>query len=206
VVSHGRHHHNRLSVASEPWSSGLNARAGSPQNRHSGPPSAGLDPPRGAGRGGVHPLQPGRDDAAPPWRPGGPASTAPPPVPAHLRAPVAGPGWRRDRPHAHRRLEVPCHAPALRRLGCRRSRPRGPPSPLPGGPAVVGQDPMRRVEPSCGTCLNDLGRWRTRIRWTTPRTSTRGHAERHGAKGGLGDRRGPTGAACGDRTQLGRGE
>jgi hypothetical protein len=40
VVSHGRHHHNRLSVASAPWSSGLNARAGSPQNRHSGPPAA----------------------------------------------------------------------------------------------------------------------------------------------------------------------
>jgi Metallo-beta-lactamase superfamily len=40
VVSHGRHHHNRLSVASVPWFLGLNARAGSPQNRHSGPPSA----------------------------------------------------------------------------------------------------------------------------------------------------------------------
>jgi hypothetical protein len=40
VGSHGRHHHNRFSVASEPWFSGLNARAGSPQNRHSGPPSA----------------------------------------------------------------------------------------------------------------------------------------------------------------------
>jgi hypothetical protein len=60
VVSHGRHHHNRLSVVSQPWSNGLNARAGSPQNRHSGPPPAGLDPPRGAGGGGVHPLQPGR--------------------------------------------------------------------------------------------------------------------------------------------------
>jgi hypothetical protein len=40
VVSHGRHHHNRFSVASVPSFSGLNARAGSPQNRHSGPPSA----------------------------------------------------------------------------------------------------------------------------------------------------------------------
>jgi hypothetical protein len=39
VVSHGRHHHNRLSVASEPSSSGLNARGASPQNRHSGPPA-----------------------------------------------------------------------------------------------------------------------------------------------------------------------
>jgi hypothetical protein len=47
VVSHGRHHHNRLSVASELWSSGLNARAGSPQNRHSGPPSA---------RASIHPV------------------------------------------------------------------------------------------------------------------------------------------------------
>ena len=47
VVSHGRHHHNRLSVVSEPWSSGLNARAGSPQNRHSGPPPA---------RASIHPV------------------------------------------------------------------------------------------------------------------------------------------------------
>src|SRR5215208_4528029 len=31
-----------------------------------------------------------------------------------------------------------------------------------------------------------------------------GHAERHGALRGLGDRRGPVGAACGDRTQPGR--
>jgi hypothetical protein len=36
VVSHGRHHHNRSRVVS-----GLNAPAGSPQNRHSGPPPAG---------------------------------------------------------------------------------------------------------------------------------------------------------------------
>lgn len=35
VVSHGWHHHNRLSVVN-----GLNARAGSPQNRHAGPPGA----------------------------------------------------------------------------------------------------------------------------------------------------------------------
>jgi len=41
VVSHGRQHHNRLSVVSVPWSSVLNAPAGSPQNRHSGPPPAG---------------------------------------------------------------------------------------------------------------------------------------------------------------------
>jgi hypothetical protein len=47
VVSHGRHHHNRFSVASEPSSSGLNARAGWPQNRHSGPPSA---------RAWIHPV------------------------------------------------------------------------------------------------------------------------------------------------------
>jgi hypothetical protein len=40
VVSHGRHHHNRLRVTSEPSSSGLNDPAGSPQNRHSGAPSA----------------------------------------------------------------------------------------------------------------------------------------------------------------------
>ena len=40
----------------------------------------------------------------------------------------------------------------------------------------------------------------------TPRTPPRGHAERHGAPRGLGDRRGPVGAACGDRTQLGKGE
>lgn len=33
VVSHGRHHHNRSLVVS-----GLNVCAGSPQNRHSGPP------------------------------------------------------------------------------------------------------------------------------------------------------------------------
>jgi hypothetical protein len=39
VVSHGRHHHNRLSMVSEPSSSGLNARGASPQNRHSGPPA-----------------------------------------------------------------------------------------------------------------------------------------------------------------------
>jgi hypothetical protein len=38
VVSHGRHHHSRLRVASEPSSSGLNDRAGSPQNMHAGPP------------------------------------------------------------------------------------------------------------------------------------------------------------------------
>jgi hypothetical protein len=37
VVSHGWHHHNRLSVVSVPSSSGLNARAGSQQNRHAGP-------------------------------------------------------------------------------------------------------------------------------------------------------------------------
>jgi len=41
VVSHGRHHHNRLSVVSAPSFKGLNAPAGSPQNRHSGPPHAG---------------------------------------------------------------------------------------------------------------------------------------------------------------------
>jgi hypothetical protein len=47
VVSHGRHHHNRLSVVSAPRSSGLNASAGSPQNRHSGPPPA---------RASIHPV------------------------------------------------------------------------------------------------------------------------------------------------------
>jgi hypothetical protein len=47
VVSHGRHHHNRLSDVSQPWSSGLNARAGSPQNKHSGPPPA---------RASIHPV------------------------------------------------------------------------------------------------------------------------------------------------------
>jgi hypothetical protein len=47
VVSHGRHHHNRLSDVSQPWSSGLNARAGSPQNKHSGPPPA---------RTSIHPV------------------------------------------------------------------------------------------------------------------------------------------------------
>jgi hypothetical protein len=41
---------------------------------------------------------------------------------------------------------------------------------------------------------------------STPRTSPRGYAERHGAPRGLGDRRGPVGAACGDRRQLGKGE
>jgi len=41
VVSHGRHHHNRLSVVSAPSFKGLNAPAGSPQNRHSDPPPAG---------------------------------------------------------------------------------------------------------------------------------------------------------------------
>jgi hypothetical protein len=41
VVSHGRHHHNRLSVVRVPSFKGLNAPAGSPQNRHSGPPPAG---------------------------------------------------------------------------------------------------------------------------------------------------------------------
>jgi hypothetical protein len=41
VVSHGRHHHNRLSLVSVPSFKGLNAPAGSPQNRHSGPPPAG---------------------------------------------------------------------------------------------------------------------------------------------------------------------
>jgi len=41
VVSHGRHHHNRLSVVSVPSFNGLNAPAGSPQNRHSDPPPAG---------------------------------------------------------------------------------------------------------------------------------------------------------------------
>jgi hypothetical protein len=46
VVSHGRHHHNRLSVVSEPSSSGLNARGASPQNRHSGPPA----------RASIHPV------------------------------------------------------------------------------------------------------------------------------------------------------
>jgi hypothetical protein len=37
VVSHGRHHHNRLRVASEPSESGLNDPAGSSQNMHAGP-------------------------------------------------------------------------------------------------------------------------------------------------------------------------
>jgi hypothetical protein len=41
VVSHGRHHHNRLSLVSAPSFNGLNAPAGSPQNRHSDPPPAG---------------------------------------------------------------------------------------------------------------------------------------------------------------------
>jgi len=40
VVSHGRHHHRRLRVVSEPSDIGLNDRAGSPQNMHSGPPPA----------------------------------------------------------------------------------------------------------------------------------------------------------------------
>jgi hypothetical protein len=47
VLSHGRHHHNRLSVVSQPSSSGLNATAGSPQNRHSDPPPA---------RASIHPV------------------------------------------------------------------------------------------------------------------------------------------------------
>jgi len=37
VVSHGRHHHSRLTEELQPWPSGLNAPAGSPQNRHWGP-------------------------------------------------------------------------------------------------------------------------------------------------------------------------
>jgi integrase len=41
----------------------------------------------------------------------------------HLRAPVARPRRHRDRPHAHRWLEVPRDAPAVRRLGRRRPRP-----------------------------------------------------------------------------------
>jgi hypothetical protein len=41
VVSHGRHHHNRLSVVSAPSFKGLNAPAGPPQNRHADPSPAG---------------------------------------------------------------------------------------------------------------------------------------------------------------------
>ena len=37
VVSHGRHHHSRLTEELQPRPSGLNAPAGSPQNRHWGP-------------------------------------------------------------------------------------------------------------------------------------------------------------------------
>jgi hypothetical protein len=47
VVSHGRHHHNRFSVASVPPFSGLNARAGSPAEQALwSAVRAGLDPPR----------------------------------------------------------------------------------------------------------------------------------------------------------------
>jgi hypothetical protein len=61
VVSQGRHHHSRWTQWAQPWSSGLNAPAGLPQNRHLDPrPRAVLDPSRHAGRGGVHSLQPGR--------------------------------------------------------------------------------------------------------------------------------------------------
>jgi hypothetical protein len=37
VVSQGRHHHSRLIEKLQPWWSGLNAPAGSPQNRHRDP-------------------------------------------------------------------------------------------------------------------------------------------------------------------------
>jgi hypothetical protein len=45
---------------------------------------------------------------------------------------VARPGRQRGRPHAHRRLEIPRHAPALRRLGRRRPSSGSPPAPLRG--------------------------------------------------------------------------
>jgi hypothetical protein len=37
VVSQGRHHHSRWTWWAQPWSSGLNAPAGLPQNRHLDP-------------------------------------------------------------------------------------------------------------------------------------------------------------------------
>ena len=40
VVSHGRHHHSFLRLVRVPSLSGLKRRAGSPQKKHSGPPSA----------------------------------------------------------------------------------------------------------------------------------------------------------------------
>ena len=59
VVSQGRHQHNRWRVVS-----GLNTRAGWPQNRHSGPlsPRPSIHPTVLA-VGGVHPLQPKFDGA-----------------------------------------------------------------------------------------------------------------------------------------------
>jgi integrase/recombinase XerC len=56
------------------------------------------------------------DHAAPPRRPGWPTRTTPASVSPHLCPPVARPGRYRDRPDAHRRLEVPRHAAALWRL------------------------------------------------------------------------------------------
>jgi hypothetical protein len=37
VVSQGRHHHSRWTKWAQPWSSGLNAPAGLPKNRHRDP-------------------------------------------------------------------------------------------------------------------------------------------------------------------------
>jgi hypothetical protein len=75
-------------------------------------------------------------DVAAPQPPGRPTGAAPASVPSHLRPPVAGSGWGRDRPDALSRLEVSRDAPALWGIGGRRPGPRGPPPPVSRRPAL----------------------------------------------------------------------
>ena len=79
-------------------------------------------------------------------RPGGRAARpAPPPVPPHLRPPVACRGRRRGRPDAPGRVEVAGDGGPLRRLRRRRPRPRRPPPPLPRRPPLP--QAHRRLSP-----------------------------------------------------------
>jgi site-specific recombinase XerC len=107
------------------------------------PPGPG--PPQGRRRAVAvaRPARPahrqGRPAHAPaPRRRGRPPRSARPPAAAHLRARVARPGRGRDRPDAPGRLEVACHARALRRLGRRHPRSGRTPTALVRRSAIAG--------------------------------------------------------------------
>ncbi len=68
-----------------------------------------------------------------------------PPVPAHLRPPMASRRRAGNRPHATGRLEKPGNGGTLRRIRRRRARPRGPPPPGPGRTAISAEPRTRSI-------------------------------------------------------------